>query len=143
MEDSVQVLLIGFCMFCLAAMGGVYYLMQMEATEPGYQLNSENISTWNSTFDQYSSLSTSIGGLGTSVQNASTDWGAFGALNSLMSTAGAAIKIIPATFNFADEPLKNGFASYGIPLFVAGIILLIISIIYLFGILNAIFKGGL
>jgi hypothetical protein len=117
--------------------------MQMEATEPGYQLNSENISTWNSTFDQYSSLSTSIGGLGTSVQNASTDWGAFGALNSLMSTAGAAIKIIPATFNFADEPLKNGFASYGIPLFVAGIILLIISIIYLFGILNAIFKGGL
>lgn len=96
---------------------------------------------FNKSFEQYAKLNSEVGNLKSNVENANTDFGIFGVLNSLINSAWQTLRVLISSFNFMDDAY-NGLASlFGIPNYVGAILSTLVTIVIVFAIYKAIFKA--
>lgn len=131
--------IIGIIIFTIFITGGIH-LISTFAEEDDTFLDDEKYTQFNSTFNKRTELHTSIDNLEGTVVNADTDFGVFGVLNSLISTAWNSLKLIGSSFSFMTTIIGGIYTFFGIPIWVGSLILSIITIVIIFAIWEAIFQ---
>lgn len=132
--------IIGFLMFTLMIGIGVSMLGIFNANVPDYGSNGSELSDFNETFYKLDDISDTVGELESGITNASTDFGAFGVLNSLISGAWQTVKLLFNSLSFTKTVFAGLGTFFGVPSFVIRILTLMITAIIAFAIYSAIFQ---
>lgn len=131
--------LIGIVIFTFFMIGGMSILSQYIAVDPDYG-DADKIEQFNRTFNVLDNVNTEIGNLQDNVESASTDFGTFGVLNSLISSAWNSLKLLLSSFSFMNSVFYGLNTFFGIPAWIPGLIILLITILIVFAIWSAIFQ---
>lgn len=132
--------LIGFLMFTLVIGVGVSMIANFRSISPTYGTNGTQITEFNETFYKLDEVETTVGTLETGITNASTDFGAFGVLNSLISGSWQTVKLLFNSLSFTKSVFAGLGTFFGVPGFVITIIGLLVTVIIAFAIYSAIFQ---
>lgn len=134
--------IIGIIIFTLFIVGGVSMLAIFTSHSTGYG-NSTAYVEYNDTVNVLGDVTNQVEELESSVKSSDPDWGVLGTLNALINSGWQTLKLTFDSFNFMDEVFIGTSAFFGIPLWIPGIIILIITIIIVFAIYSAIFQREL
>lgn len=128
--------IIGIVMFCFFIVGGVSILAS-------FGVNSQQVTDFNTTFDKMNDITQVSNDLRGSIENADTDFGAFGVLNSLISSAWQSLKLLFTSLSFMGDAYAALSTFFGVPAWIPGLLGGIVVIILIFAIWSAIFQRDL
>jgi ABC-type phosphate transport system permease subunit len=111
-------------------------------TDPTY-IQHDKFTKFNSSFDKMENVTDSVDDIESSITNAQTDFGLFGVLNSLISTSWQSLKLMFSSFAFMDSVWKGTNYIFGVPIWVASLIGLLVTVVIAFAIWSAIFQREL
>lgn len=137
LKPSTYILAIIFFTFFI--LGGVSMMGELRLSKPTYMAD-DNTKAFNNTFNVYTSLSTSVGGLQSSVEDAGNDWGIFGVVNALVGSAWNALRLLFSSLSFMNAVFV-GLGLFGIPSWVGGLASLTVIVIIAFAIYSSIFNS--
>jgi len=132
----------GIILFTLFITGGLFLISTLKDKNPAL-ITDDTYNQFNDTFNKYDDVSTEVNTLQNTITNSSTDFGAFGVLNSLISTGWNSLKLIFRSFDFMNDAFNGLTSFFGIPSWVGGMIILIVSVMLIFAIFGAIFQREL
>ena len=129
----------GIIIFTLFIIGGIAIIGELTHEDAGF-VDDEKFSSFNDTFNVYDDITTEVGDLRSDIEDADTDFGLFGVLNSLISSSWQSLKLLISSFGFMDA-VFNGLESFvGIPGWVGGLLILLVTVLLAFAIYSAIFQ---
>lgn len=128
--------IIGIVIFCLFIVGGVSMLGSFGA-------NTQQVQEFNKTFDKMNDVQEVTSDLQGSIENADTDFGAFGVLNSLISSAWQSLKLLFTSLGFMNSAFMGMVTFFGVPAWIPALFIAIIIVIVAFAIFGAIFQRDL
>lgn len=134
--------IIGIVMFVFFILGGVYILNEVRNEDTTF-INSNELDDYNKfnqTFNKLDDINDSVRGIQRNIENAQSDFGLFGVLNSLINSAWNTLKLLFESFGFMDSVFDGLGSIFGVPEWVSTLLLLIPIIIIAFAIFRAIFK---
>lgn len=131
--------LLGIIFFTFIILSGIGIMGELRKSNTDF-MTDENSQSFNSTFNVYNDLSSSVGGLQTSVEDAGNDWGIFGVVNALVGSAWNALRLLFTSFAFMNAVFL-GLGLFGVPSWVGGLASLTVIVIIAFAIYAAIFKA--
>ena len=126
-------------LFTFFILGGITIMGEFRKSDATFMAD-ENTQAFNKTFNVYTSLSTSVGGLQSSVEDAGNDWGIFGVVNALVGSAWNALRLLFSSLSFMNA-VFIGLGLFGIPSWVGGLATLTVTVIIAFAIYASIFKS--
>lgn len=132
----------GIIIFTLIIVCGVWMINSMRQVDDSF-IDDEKYSTFNQTFNKYSEVQQETDDLKETITDADTDFGAFGVLNSLISTSWNSLKLLFTSFSFMNAVFSGLYTFFGIPAFVGNLIISLIIIVLVFAIFSAILQGKL
>jgi len=135
--------IIGAIIFTMFIVGGLSILNEFIKSEDRTLVSNESVEfvRFNTTFNRMNNLTSSIGGLQSSVNRTAGDEGLFGVLNSLIQGSWQTLKGTFATFGFMTTvfySLSDVFPF--IPRWVSSLVVLIISTMIIYVIFSAIYQ---
>lgn len=131
--------LYGIVVFTLFIVGGVFFVTEFSGDGVS-SIDSDRTGSFNRTFNKMDSLSSTTSDLRSGVEDAETDFGAFGVLNSLISGAWNTLKLLFSSLSFMDGVFDGLFTEFGVPAFVGTLIGLLVVLLIAFAIYSAIFQ---
>lgn len=131
--------IIGIIFFVLIIVSGIGMIDIFQQTNESF-IDGEQYHKFNNTFNVMSELTTEVSSLRSGVEGASTDFGLFGVLNSLISTSWNTLKLLINSFSFMDAVFGGLYTVFGIPAYIGNMIILAVTVILLFAIFSAIFQ---
>lgn len=131
--------IIGIILFTLVIVSGVSILGLMNAKNPSLSSNNE-ITSFNKTFNKMGNVTTQIESMQSQIENADTDFGAFGVLNALINTGWQGLKLLFNSFSFMNVAFEGLGTFFGVPAFIPALGILIVAVVFIFSILSAIFQ---
>lgn len=134
--------LFGVLAFTIFIVGGVSMLSIFKQADPTFA-SDDTYTRFNESFNQLSEVTTTVGALQTGITDADTDFGAFGVLNALISSAWQSLKLMFTSFGIMNDAYNGLSTVFGIPAWIPGIIILAVTIIIAFTIYSAIFQKEL
>ena len=134
--------IMGIVIFTIFIVGGVGMMGIFAATDPSF-IDSDKFVQFNDSFDVMSDITKEVSDLETSVIEVPSDFGLFGVLNSLISGAWQSLRFITSSFEFMDGVWKGSNYVFGIPIWVASLVSLLVTILLIFAIWSAIFQRDL
>jgi hypothetical protein len=132
----------GLIVFTLIIVGGISMYASFAAYSPAMTSNTK-YGTFNSTFNRYNDLNSSVAGLSDSVTNAQSEIGVFGVLNGLINTAWNGLKFIFTSFGFVGDIGAGLTNVFGVPAWIPSLLILGITVMLVFTIWSAIFQSEL
>jgi hypothetical protein len=126
-------------LFTFFILGGITIMGEFRKSDATFMAD-ENTQAFNKTFNVYTSLSSSVGGLQSSVEDAGNDWGIFGVVNALVGSAWNALRLLFSSLSFMNA-VFIGLGLFGIPSWVGGLATLTVTVIIAFAIYASIFKS--
>lgn len=106
----------------------------------GASIDDEKFAQFNKTFNKYDNIRSAGSDLEGTITGADTDFGVFGVLNSLISTAWNSLKLVFSSLSFMTTVFGELYAFFAIPAWVENLIVTFISISITFAIFAAIFQ---
>lgn len=137
--EDIKKYIIGVLLFSAIIVGGVSFMATLNARDASF-MDGDRLGDFNETFGVLNDVSTQVTELESGITNADADPGLFGVLNSLIMSAWQSLKLTVNSFNFMDDVFTGLGPIFGIPVWIAGIITLIISVVIIFAIWSAIFQ---
>ena len=137
--EDIKKYVIGVLLFAAMIVGGVSFIASLNIKDNSFG-DSDRIDDFNDTFSILDDVSTQVTALEGGITQADADPGLFGVLNSLIMSAWQSLKLTVNSFVFMDDVFNGLGPIFGIPVWIAGIITLIISVIIIFAIWSAIFQ---
>lgn len=119
--------------------GGVGILSEFKAADSNFDA-SDKTGEFNRTFNKIDQVTTEVDDLKSNIEDADTDFGLFGVLNALISSAWQSLKLLFSSFGFMTA-IFNGLESvFGIPAWIPLIIGLFVTVTLVFAIYKMIFQ---
>ena len=131
--------LLALVIFTFFIVGGVSMYGSLGEGNPT-MLNSTKYDEFNATFNKVDDLTTGVGSLKSGITAADTDFGAFGVLNAIISSAWNSLKLLFTSFGFVETMLVGLTSIFGVPSWVVGLAILLITLVIVFAIYSAIFQ---
>lgn len=100
----------------------------------------EEVAAFNSTFDTYARLDSSISSIQNSVTSSQTDWSLLGTLGALAGSAWNGLVLLFTSLNFMSIVFA-GLSLFGVPSWVGGLMSFAVVVIIAFAIWSAIFRS--
>ena len=129
----------GIIIFTLFIGTGVYWLGLYKAVNPAFA-NEPEFQQFNNSFNKVTDVNREVGKLQSNIENADVDFGIFGVLNSLIGSSWQVLKLMFSSFGFMDKVFYGLTAVFGIPAFIPGAIILLVTVLLVFAIYSAIFQ---
>lgn len=129
----------GIIAFTFIIVGGVSIFASLHSDDPTFG-DSDKLTQFNRTFNVMDDVSDNVGNLQTNIENADSDFGLFGVLNSLISSAWQTLKLLFSSFSFMGAVFSGTTTMFGIPAWIPTLAGLVITIIIAFAIYSAIFQ---
>lgn len=95
---------------------------------------------FNRTFNKLANVENEVDDLRGNIEDADTDFGAFGVLNALISSGWQTLKLLFESFGFMDSVFDGLEAFFGVPAWIPTIIGLFITVMISFAIYSMIFQ---
>jgi hypothetical protein len=143
MASQLQSYVIGTIIIGVLITCGVVFIASFRSVDPTYGTSDANFDQFNRTFNKLDRAMNATKGLENTITNSENDYGPLGAVGSLFATGWNALKGIFSSFSFIGEILIGVSSFFGIPTFITGAIISIISIVIVFAIFSAIFSKEL
>ena len=137
--EDIKKYIIGVLLFVAVIVGGVSFLSTLNEHDASF-MDSDRLEDFNNTFNILDDVSGQVNLLEEGITEADADPGLFGVLNSLIMSAWQSLKLTINSFDFMDDVFTGMGPIFGIPVWIAGIITLIISVVIIFAIWSAIFQ---
>lgn len=131
--------IVGIIFFTLFLVGGISILASFRDVDDTF-IDDDKFTQFNNTFNKYDTVRDKASDLQSSVVNADTDFGAFGVLNSLISSAWNTLKLIFTSFGFMTTVFGGLYSFFGIPSWIGNLIISLVSVVLVFAIFGAIFQ---
>lgn len=128
--------IIGIIIFCFIIVGGISLLAS-------FGVNSSQVTEFNQTFDKMNDVTSVTSDLRGSIENADTDFGAFGVLNSLISSAWQSLRLLFTSLGFMEDAYSGLTSFFGVPAWIPMLLGAIVIVIIAFAIFGAIFQRDL
>lgn len=136
MTVKPQSYIIGILIFTLVIVGGVSIL-------GSFKINDGQTAEFNKTFNKMNDVTGAVDDLQGGIENADTDFGVFGVLNSLISSAWQSLKLLFTSLGFMTTAFGGMTTMFGVPAWIPLIFASIITVIIIFAIYSAIFQRDL
>lgn len=134
--------IVGIVMFSFFIVGGVSMLGIMSDSSDTLT-KGEKYSEFNESFNVLDDVDGTVGDMEESITDADTDFGVFGVLNALISSAWQTLKLLFSSLSFMDGVFFGLSNVFGVPGFIPGTIILVVTVILIFSIFSAIFQRQL
>jgi len=139
--ENLKRYLIAIVIFSFFIVGGVNMLSEFNKADPTFTQDSgEKFKTFNKSFSKLNEVTNSSSSMQRSIEKFDQDPGFFGMINALVTSAMSGIRNIFTSFGFMGDAFNAISNVYGIPTWVSGFILAIISITIVVIIWKTIFK---
>lgn len=103
----------------------------------------DKFTEFNQTFNVYQDTSTKIGDLGDSISNSDSDWGILGVLNGLILAAWQSLKLLISNWAFMNGVFFGLSTIFGVPSWIAGLIIMAVTVMFVFALYSAFFQRDL
>ena len=134
--------IIGILIFTFIIVGGVSILGIFNDFDPTYAAD-EKFTQFNTSFNKINDVTTEVDDLESSISDVDPAFGLFGVLNALISSAWQTLRLLFTSLGFMDGAYNGMAYIFGIPSWIPGIIISIITVIISFAIFSAIFQKDL
>jgi len=142
-ETLPRHLIMGFIIFSIFIAAGVSLFGILQDSDATFA-DDERYTLFNSSFNQLSSVTTEVGNLEGSINSTNaTGYGAFGVLNSLISSSWYSIRLIGNSWAFMGTAMGGLSTVFGIPAWIPAAVFLLVTVVFVFSILSAIFQREL
>ena len=98
---------------------------------------------FNDTFNVYDETTTKVNALGSTISDADSDWGVLGVLNGLILSAWQSLKLLLTNWAFMNSVFNGLYTIFGVPAWVSGLIILGVTVMFIFSLYSAIFQREL
>lgn len=132
----------GIIAFVFVISAGIYFVNQFAAENPAMVAGSK-YADFQGRFDQYQAVTDELGQIQSGITSANTDFGVFGVLNALVSSAWQSLKLLFASLGFMNDAYGGLSTVFGVPAFIPGLIILSVVAMIAFTIWSAIFQSEL
>jgi len=134
--------LVGIVIFMFIIVGGTVMISEFRNQDPTF-ISSNKYDEFNNTFNKLEDTDASIGAIRTNIEATDDDVGLFGVLNALILSSWQVLKNVFSSFSFMDS-IFNGISSvFGVPDWIGGFIILLVTLVIAFAIYSAIFQREL
>lgn len=131
--------IIGIILFTLVMVGGVSILSEFNSVDSS-NVDQDSIIQFNRTFNVMDDVTGEVGQLETNIEDADTDFGTFGVLNSLVSSGWQTLKLMFSSFGFMTGVYEGLTSFFGVPAWIPVLIGLLVTVMFAFAIYTAIFQ---
>ena len=131
--------LYGVIIFMFFIVGGMGILSIFQTADADFDSSSRS-GEFNRTFNKLSQVESGVGTIESSIKDADTDFGAFGVLNALISSAWQSLKLMFTSWSFMDAVFEGMTSFFGVPAWIPLIIGLFITVTLAFAIYSLIFQ---
>jgi hypothetical protein len=131
--------ILGIILFTFFIMGGIALMGEFRKGDATFMSDSQTAG-FNTTFNKYDTLTTSVTNLQGSVEDAGNEWGAYGVVGALVGSAWNSLRLLFSSFSFMNS-IFLGLGMFGVPSWVGGLAILAVTVIFAFAIYSAIFKA--
>ena len=128
-------------MFTLVVVAGISMVSIFGAENPA--MVAGKYSDFNESMNKLTDVTDQVGSLESGIRDASTDFGAFGVLNALISSAWQTLKLLGSSLGFMSEAYGAMSSIFGIPAWIPGLVALLVITLLVFTIYSAIFQTEL
>jgi hypothetical protein len=132
----------GIIAFVFIIVAGVSLVALFSANNPS-MVAGDSFSSFNSSFNKLSDATTEIGSIQSSISDSDTDFGAFGVLNALVSSAWQSLRLLASSLGFMSDAYGGMTTVFGVPAWIPGLIVLFVVVMLAFTIWSAIFQSEL
>jgi len=139
MAVKISNYVIGIVLFVLVITGGVAMLGMFKEVDSSFA-NDAVYSDFNETFNVYSDVSNSVANLEAGVTNSTPLFEKFGVINSLIGSAWNSLKLSVTSFKFMNSVFGGLTTIFGVPAWIPALIILIVSVIFVFNIFGLVFN---
>jgi len=129
----------GLLIFTFFIVGGVSIISLFQDVNPDF-IDQEKFTTFNDTFNVMPDLVTEVGNIQDGIENADTNFGVFGVLNSLISSAWQSLRLLFQSFSFMTTAYRGLSTLFGVPTWVPTLIGLFVTVLIAFAIFSVIFQ---
>lgn len=134
--------IIAIIVFTLFIVGGISMMTTFRDTDTTYATD-DKFSEFNSTFDVYTETTEKIEDLSSSITNADTDFGILGVLNGLILAAWQSLKLLLTNWAFMNTVFMGLYTIFGVPAWIPSLIILAVSVMFVFALYSAFFQRDL
>lgn len=138
-QTTPRTYLYGIIIMMFFIIGGVAILVEFKAANSNLD-SGDQTGEFNRTVNKIDDVNEKIGNLKSNIENADTNFGAFGVLNSLISSAWLSLRLLFDSFSFMDGVFKGLVSIFGVPAWIPILISLIITVTIIFSIYKMIFQ---
>lgn len=139
--DSARDIIFGVIAFLFIIGSGIAIIAFTDAIR--FVPDSDKLAEFNESFNYISAIEGNISKYRSGIEQAGTDSGIFGAINSLISTAWQNIKGLFKTVSVAKNIAESTGEFFGVPRYVYVLIGIALFVVVIFSILSAIFQRSL
>lgn len=133
--------IVGSTIFILIIFGGTFVMANILSSDKEDLYNVEQFEAINNTLNNYDDLNRKIEELSASVSGITGSQGVFGFLDSIFNSAWGTITSLASSFDFLTGSITGLANSFlGIPPFVTTIFVMLITLVFVFGVLSIIFN---
>jgi len=139
--ENLKNYIIGAIIFTFFIVGGVAMLSEFNASDPTFTDDSgKHFYDFNKSFSKLDDINESTSSMQKSISDFDQDPGLWGMINALVTSAWSGLRSVFTSFSFMNDSFRAISNVFGIPTWVGGLIISIITIIIIFAIYKAIFK---
>lgn len=131
--------IIGVIMFTFFIVGGMTMLSELQKTNAA-AIDAQEYSHFNKTFNVMDKVTEEVDDLEGGITDADTDFGLFGVLNALISSAWQSVKLLFTSFNFMDAAFGGLNSYFGLPAWIGNLVVTLVTVLFIFAILTIIFQ---
>ena len=113
------------------------------SAENAAMTSDEKYIEFNQSFNVLDDIGGQVTSMEESITEADTDFGVFGVLNALISSAWQTLKLLFSSLSFMDGVFFGLSSVFGVPGFIPGTVILVVTVILIFSIFSAIFQREL
>lgn len=141
--NAIRDYIIGLVLFSIVIVGGIFVASGFAAQDQT-MLSDPMYSSFQKSFDKSEDLTTQVNLFQSNLQgNEDLKPGLFGFLDSLIGISWNSLTLLFSSFSFVGEILSGLTAIFGVPVWLMGLLGLIITMVIAFAILSAVFKVDL
>lgn len=134
--------IVGILIFTLFIVGGVSMMSIFRDSDPAFA-SDDKFTEFNDTFNVYGEASDTIGELGTGITDADQDFGVLGVLNGLILSAWQSLRLLLTSFSFMNVVFNGLSTIFGVPSWISGLIILGVTVGFVFALYSAFFQREL
>jgi len=131
--------IIGIIMFTMVIVGVVALISMAQKDNPA-MVDQQRLKDFNDTFNVMDDVNSTVGTFQDNIENAESDFGVLGVLNSLVSSAWQSLRLLFSSFSFMNAVFGGLYTVLGIPVWVGNMIVLCVTVLFAFAIFSVIFQ---